>query len=306
MLLSAAPVDGGKRLDSFLHERLPEFSRSRLQSWIKSGRVLIDGRAARASYLLRGAETVSVSPVELVPLKAEAEEIPLKILYEDADVVVVDKPAGMVVHAGAGHTRGTVVNALLHRFGSLSEVNGDLRPGIIHRLDKDTSGVLVIARTDRAHLALSKQFHDRQVEKTYRALVHGRMKTPQGRITLPIARDPVHRTRMTAKLASGRAALTEYRVLEELGRLSYLEIRIGTGRTHQIRVHLASLRHPVVGDRLYGAPAVLPGLLALHRFFLHAWRIRFRSPSSGEWIAVESPLPGELVDFLDTARANGG
>lgn len=300
------PDASGKRLDAFLHEQMPEFSRSRLQSWIKEDRVLVDGRASRASYILRGGESISVAPAELPPLKAEAEDLPLKILYEDEDVVAIDKPAGMVVHAGAGHHRGTLVNALLHRFGALSNVNGDLRPGIVHRLDRETSGVLVVARTDHAHQSLARQFHDREVEKIYRALVHGRMKQRQGRITAPIARDPVRRTRMTARLASGRAALTEYRVLEEFERLSYLEVRIGTGRTHQIRVHLASLRHPVAGDRLYGAPSSPSGLPPLDRFFLHAHRLRFRSPSTGDPILVESPLPADLISVLQTLRAQHG
>ena len=220
MILTAEPGDSGKRLDAFLHAALPEFSRSRLQSWIKEDRVLVDGRSLRPSYILRGGETISVHPAELPPLKAEAEELPLKILYEDPGVVVVDKPAGMVVHAGAGHRRGTLVNALLHHFGALSSLNGDLRPGIVHRLDRETSGVLVVARTDRAHQALAAQFQDRQVEKVYLALVHGHMKQPQGRITSRISRDPVRRTRMTARLASGRTALTEYRVLEQFDKFS--------------------------------------------------------------------------------------
>jgi 23S rRNA pseudouridine1911/1915/1917 synthase len=296
MELTASPADSGKRLDSFLHERLAEFSRARLQSWIKAGRVQVNDADSRASYILRGGETIQVAPAGLAPLKAEAEDLPLRILYEDSDVIVVDKPAGMVVHAGAGHTNGTLVNALLHRFGPLSAVNGELRPGIVHRLDRDTSGALVVARTDRAHRALAGQFQAREVEKVYLALVHGRTK-PQGRITTPITRDPVRRTRMTTKLASGRAALTEYRLLEAFDRLSYLEVRIGTGRTHQIRVHLASLRHPIFGDRLYGAPRS-----DLSRFFLHAHRLQFRSPSTGEPIRIESPLPSELVTVLEGLR----
>jgi 23S rRNA pseudouridine1911/1915/1917 synthase len=304
VMLAAERTDAGKRLDSFLHERLPEFSRSRLQFWIKEDRVLLNGAPARASYLLRGGESVSVEPAALPPLKAEPEALPIKILYEDQDVVAVDKPAGMVVHAGAGHSRGTLVNALLHHMdGSLSSINGDLRPGIVHRLDRDTSGVLVVARTDVAHQSLARQFHNREVEKIYLALVHGRMKQLQGRVTSPVSRDPVRRTRMTARLAAGRSALTEYRVVEEFERVSYLEVRIGTGRTHQIRVHLSSIRHPIVGDRLYGAPASIPGLPSLGRFFLHAHRLRFRSPSSGEWITVESPLPQELHTFLECAGA---
>ncbi|MBV9766149.1 MAG: RluA family pseudouridine synthase, partial [Acidobacteriaceae bacterium] len=228
MILSANAEDAGKRLDAFLHERLPEFSRSRLQSWIKEDRVAVDGKTARASYLLRGVESVSVTPAELRPLRAEAEDLPVKVLYEDADLVVVDKPAGMVVHAGAGHGRGTLVNALLHHFGTLSSINGDLRPGIVHRLDRDTSGVIVVARTDQAHQSLAAQFHDRTIEKTYWALVHGHMKKEQGRITTPISRDPVRRIRMTSKVSSGRAALTEYRVLEAFEKFSFLEVRIGT------------------------------------------------------------------------------
>ncbi len=212
MILNARPEDAGKRLDAFLHERLAEFSRSRLQTWIKQERVLVDGNRLRASYILRGGENISVTPAALPLLKAEPEELPLRILYEDADVIVIDKAAGMVVHAGAGHRSGTLVNALLHRFGTLSQVGGDLRPGIVHRLDRETSGVLVVARTDQAHRALAEQFHDRTVEKIYLSLVHGRMRQRQGRLDSPIARDPVRRTRMTAQLRSGRTALTEYRV----------------------------------------------------------------------------------------------
>ncbi len=302
--LTATPEDIGKRIDTFLHQQLPEYSRSRLQLWIKNARVLVDGKDVRASYLIRGGESISVLPADLAPLRAEPEALPLKILYQDAEVVVVDKPAGMVVHAGAGHERGTLVNALLHHFGALSSVNGDLRPGIVHRLDRDTSGVLVVARTDRAHQALARQFHDRKVEKTYWALVHGRMKQPQGRITNAITRDPARRTRMTTRLASGRTAVTEYRVLEEWPRFTFLEVQIKTGRTHQIRVHLSSVGHPIAGDRLYGAAAATPDLPPLARFFLHAHRLRFVSPSRNELITVESPLPGELSAFLDSVRAN--
>jgi 23S rRNA pseudouridine1911/1915/1917 synthase len=305
MTFSAGASDAGKRLDTFLHERLPEFSRSRLQSWIRDGRVRIAGEPVRPAYLLRGAEAIAVDPADLPALKAEPEDLPINILYEDQDVVVVDKPAGMLVHAGAGHSSGTLVNALLHRFERLSSGTADLRPGIVHRLDKDTSGVLAVARNDKAHQALGLQFRNREVEKIYLALVHGRMKTPQGQIATPIARDPVRRTRMTTRLASGRSALTEYRVREELSLLSYLEIRIATGRTHQIRVHLSSIRHPIVGDCLYGAPARIAGLPQLNRFFLHAHRLTFVSPATGERVTVESPIPPELADFLHAARLRG-
>jgi 23S rRNA pseudouridine1911/1915/1917 synthase len=304
VVFSAQASDSGKRLDAFLQERLPEYSRSRLQAWIKAERVQVNGVNTRSSYLLRGRESIEVSPAELAPLRAEAEALPLRILYEDADVVVVDKPAGMVVHAGAGHSSGTLVNALLHHFGTLSNVNGALRPGIVHRLDKETSGVLVVARTDQAHQSLAAQFQSREVEKIYRALAHGRMPRAEGRLDSPITRDPVRRTRMTTRLGTGRAALTTYRVREQFDRFSYLEVRISTGRTHQIRVHLASIGHALLGDRLYGAPASSPDIPELERFFLHAHRLSFRSPTRGVRMSVESPLAPELETVLTSLRAN--
>jgi 23S rRNA pseudouridine1911/1915/1917 synthase len=285
-------------LDVFLQENLTEYSRSRLQQWVKEGRVRVNGAAARPSYRLRGGETVEVEPAELPALDAEPEDIPLKILYEDEDVVVVDKPAGMVVHAGAGVRSGTLVNALLHRFESLSQLGGELRPGIVHRLDRYTSGVLLVARSDAAHRKLAAQFAARRVEKVYLALVHGNLKADEGRVEKPISRDPAARVRMTARRAAGRAAITEYRVLRRFAGFTFLEVRIRTGRTHQIRVHLSSLGHPVAGDRLYGAPAKVPGLPPLGRFFLHAHRLRFEQPSSGTPVTVQSPLPPELEAWL--------
>jgi 23S rRNA pseudouridine1911/1915/1917 synthase len=205
----------------------------------------------------------------------------------------------MVVHAGAGVHSGTLVNALLHRFGALSGVGGALRPGIVHRLDRFTSGVILVAKHDAAHRALAAQFSGRQVEKVYLAMVHGELAQEQGRIDRPIARDPVHRTRMTARLDSGRAAWSEYRVVRRFPRFTLLEVRIGTGRTHQIRVHLSSIGHPVAGDTLYGAPARLEGLPPLGRYFLHAHRIRFHRPQSGAEVEVVSPLPQELVEWME-------
>jgi 23S rRNA pseudouridine1911/1915/1917 synthase len=204
----------------------------------------------------------------------------------------------MVVHAGAGVHAGTLVNALLHRFDTLSAVGGELRPGIVHRLDRYTSGVLLVAKNDAAHRALAEQFAGRRVEKVYLALVHGAVEHDEGRIEKPIARDPGRRVRMTARLGRGRTAFTHYRVLRRFPRFTLLEVRIGTGRTHQIRVHFASAGHPVVGDRLYGAPAKMEGLPPLDRFFLHARLIRFRQPSTGEEVAVESPLPPDLETWL--------
>jgi len=302
VILQAEAPEAGLRLDLFLHRRLPQYSRARLQQWIREGRVRVAGRPAKPSLVLRGSEVVEVDPVELPPLKAVPEAIPLEVLYEDQDLVAVNKPAGMVVHAGAGNTAGTLVNALLHRFHSLSSLGGELRPGLVHRLDRDTSGVILVARTDAAHRSLAAQFSGREVEKVYLALVHGRLAADSGRIDKPIARDPQRRTRMTARLASGRPALTSYRVLRRWPGFSYLEVRIHTGRTHQIRAHLAAIGHPVVGDRLYGAPARIPGLPSLGRFFLHAHRIRFRSPSTGRPLTIEAPLAAELAAFLEAVE----
>jgi 23S rRNA pseudouridine1911/1915/1917 synthase len=295
VVLSATEADQGKRLDHFLQERLPEFTRSRLQQWIKSGHIRVDGRRSKASHLMRGVETIEVQPQAPPPLHAEAEDLPVEILYLDDDVIAVNKPAGMAVHAGAGCHSGTLVNALMHHFGSLSSVGGEERPGIVHRLDRYTSGVLLVARTDRAHQVLQQQFAARTIEKHYLALVHGSMPADTGKITARITRDPVRRTRMTAKLGTGRTALTEYRVLRRFPKHSYIDVRIGTGRTHQIRVHLASIGHPVVGDTLYGAPADR----ALGRYFLHARRITFEGPTAGKPVTIEAPLAPELSTYLE-------
>jgi len=296
---SATIEHAGKRLDQALHERFPEFSRSRLQDWIRRERVLVNGAAARSSRLLRVGDRIDVEPAEPAPLRAAPEAIPLRVLYEDPDFVAIDKPAGMVVHAGAGVHSGTLVNALLGRFQQLSALGGDLRPGIVHRLDRFTSGVILVAKNDAAHRALAAQFAGRQVEKTYLALVHGTVAADRGRIDTPIARDPRHRTRMTARLGSGRAAWTEYRALSRHAGFTFLEVRIGTGRTHQIRVHLSSIGHPVAGDRLYGAPANNQARPPRGRFFLHAHRIRFQHPFTGQPVEIESPLPEDLRRWIE-------
>ena len=299
MRLAAEIQDSGKRLDRFLQERLGEFSRSRLQEWIKSGRVQVNGSAGKPSYAMRAGDAVEVEPAAPPPLHAVPEDIPLHVLYEDPDLVAIDKPAGMVVHAGAGIHSGTLVNALLHRFGALSEAGGPLRPGIVHRLDRFTSGVLLVAKNDHAHQALSRQFSGREIEKVYLALVHGAIQRETGRIDRSIARDPVRRVRMTTRLSEGRSAWTEYRVLHRFRGFTFLEVRIGTGRTHQIRVHLSSLGHPVAGDALYGAPGAIPGMPPLGRYFLHAHRIRFAQPSTGEKIEIVSPLAPELEQWMN-------
>jgi 23S rRNA pseudouridine1911/1915/1917 synthase len=288
-----AESGAGHRLDHYLAREMPEHSRARIQEWIDAGRVRVNGVERKASYKVREGEEIEVEPAEPRPLNAFPEDIPLEILYEDEDVIAVNKPAGMVVHAGAGRHEGTLVNALLHRYNRLSQAGGALRPGIVHRIDKGTSGLLLIARTDAAHRALAAQFAGRTVEKTYLALVQGVVMMDKGTIDQPITRDPVRRTRMTARLGAGRTAHTDYAVLHRYDRFTFLAVRIGTGRTHQIRVHLASLGHPVAGDTLYGAAPS-----AEHRPFLHAWRIAFTSPARGDRVALEAPLPADLRAWL--------
>jgi 23S rRNA pseudouridine1911/1915/1917 synthase len=288
----------GKRLDQALQEVLPQFSRARLQQWIRGGHVRVNGSASRPSQPLREGDRVEVEPQDLPPLRARAESIPLEILYEDEDLVAIDKPAGMVVHSGAGAHSGTLVNALLARFSALSSLGGEMRPGIVHRLDRHTSGVLLVAKNDAAHRALSAQFASRTVKKTYLALVHGAVRQERGRVEKPITRDPRRRIRMTARLGTGREASTEYRVLRRWEKFTLLEVKIGTGRTHQIRVHLASLGHPVVGDALYGAPSSIQNRPPLGRYFLHAHRIEFQQPRTGLLVEIESPLPRELTAWM--------
>lgn len=289
------PESAGQRLDHFLQRQLPAVSRSRLQSWAKDGRVLINQQPAKPSQLLRPADVIDVHPADLPPLSATPENIPLDIIYEDPDVVVINKPAGMTVHAGAGVHHGTLVNALLHHFAQLSQVQGALRPGIVHRLDRFTSGVLIVAKTDQAHHSLAHQFAHRDIEKIYLALVQGLVKQDHGIIEKPITRDPIHRTRFTAKTGQGRAAWTEYFVERRFAQHTLLRINLGTGRTHQIRVHLSSLGHPIVGDTLYGA-AAQP---SLDRFLLHAHRLTFTSPTTGEPITATAPLPGSFLTFVE-------
>lgn len=296
--LQVPPSAAGWRLDHFLAAELPDQSRARLQQWIEAGRVQAAGLPRKPSYKLREGEVVEVEPAAAAPLRAFAEDIPLEVLYEDDAVVAINKPAGMVVHAGAGRDAGTLVNALLHRFGALSRMGGELRPGIVHRLDKGTSGVVLVAKSDVAHRALAAQFGGRTVEKVYVALVQGRLRQEQGRIDLPITRDSGNRTRMTARAGTGRAALTEYAVRERFAQFTLLNVEIKTGRTHQIRAHLAAIHHPVAGDPLYGAAAA-----PAQRPFLHAWRIGFDSPETGQRISVEAPLPPELEDWLADLRS---
>src|ERR1700680_5046238 len=247
----------GVRLDRFVADNCPELSRARVQELIEAGLILVNSRSAKGSHKLRGGERISVEIQPRPPLRAEAESIPLEILYEDDDVIAVNKPAGMTVHAGAGNPRGTLVNALLGRGQALSQGGDALRPGIVHRLDKDTSGIILVAKNDAAHAKLGESFRQREVKKTYIALLQGIFTTESGRIELAIMRDPKRRTRMTARrsivLGNAREARTDWRTIARIGSTSLVEVQLHTGRTHQIRVHFSTVRHPVVGDTLYGA-----------------------------------------------------
>jgi 23S rRNA pseudouridine1911/1915/1917 synthase len=302
----------GQRLDVFLVAQLPALSRSRIQALMDEGRVALDGAARKASYHVQPGEVVTVEiPAE--PLGGvAAEPIPLDILYEDADLAVVNKPAGMIVHPGSGVTTGTLVAALLDRFGpsGLSTLGGPLRPGIVHRLDKETSGAMVVARTDLAHRRLVEDFRDRRLEKTYVALLHGKIKGASGSIDLPVARDLRRRTRMTARRREGRQARTDWRARLRLDGFVLIDADLHTGRTHQIRVHFAALGCPVVGDTVYGAPRqerIGQELLArLDRNFLHSARLSFTHPRTGVGVRVRAPLPRELADYLrQLGRATG-
>lgn len=300
----------GERLDRWLARMVPAVSRARLQTLISTGEVLLDGRPARASRRLRLHQTVALtlpSPTAAVPAP---EEIPLTVVHEDPHLLVIDKPAGMVVHPGAGAASGTLVNALLHHVRDLSGIGGVLRPGIVHRLDRGTSGLMVVAKDDATHRHLARQFAGRRVEKRYLAFVLGRPASREGTVDAAIGRDPVHRQRMSVRAPRARMARTSYRILEELKGASLLEVRIHTGRTHQIRVHLASIGHPVAGDATYGGhrlprsapPPLREALETLKRPALHAARLGFDHPSTGERLLFESPLPPDLADLRDRLR----
>jgi len=323
------PDSAGQRLDQFLASGL-DVSRARVQALIAQQKVLVNDVPAKASLKLRGGERIAILGVaERPPLRAIAENIPLDIVFEDDDLAIINKPAGMMVHAGAGavvpsqdangdpkeedrRNRGTLVNALLHHFATLSAVGGELRPGIVHRLDKETSGLIVVAKNDDAHRKLAEQFAKRQVKKTYIALVHGWPRKDHGTISASIRRDRIRRIRMTTRGTGGRDAISHYAVVRRLdtafGKFTLLEVKIDTGRTHQIRVHMASLGHPVVGDALYGAPKEMRArrgrstdegvAISLPRNFLHAAQLELTHPRTGARIALKSPLPPELQAFL--------
>lgn len=327
----------GQRLDHFIATQLEGVSRSRVQLLLDQGDVQVNGVQAKPSLKLRGGEQILITgEPHPAPLKATPQDIPLDVVYEDMHLAVINKPAGMMVHAGAGETEddrnsNTLVNALLFRFKALSSTGGDLRPGIVHRLDKETSGLLIVAKSDAAHAKLAQLFSSRQVHKTYIALVHRWVERQKGTITAALSRDPVRRTRMTTRPAeNSRSAISHYEVIRRIesrfGKFTLVRVRIETGRTHQIRVHMASIGHPVVGDTLYGASAQLTERAALqnassragrrktpvevfklNRNFLHAARLEFMHPTTGKLLELEAPLPDELVQFLanvDEARTD--
>jgi 23S rRNA pseudouridine1911/1915/1917 synthase len=346
---AASAAAAGMRLDAYLAQAIPEISRSRVQLLIEAGQVRVDGAAAKTRQKLRGGEAIEIEgEPHPAPLHAVAEDIPLDILYEDKFLAVVNKPAGMMVHAGAGRTddargdtrnKGTLVNALLFHMAKLSVAGGDLRPGIVHRLDKQTSGAIVVAKDDATHRKLGEMFASRRVAKTYVALLHGALAKENVTVNLPIARDLVRRTRMTTRRADGRSAVSHFSVVERLatryGAFTLVKVRIETGRTHQIRVHAQALGHPVVGDTLYGAPRLMTvhrreagsstalqndkptprndnndpaeATMGLERNFLHAAHLEFAHPQSahlqtGKVVVVEAPLPGEVEEFLARLR----
>ena len=290
--------EGSQRLDHFLAEELPDYSRSRLQSFIKDGRVRVDGEPAKkyGQALVPGQMITVLIPEDhesgLVP-----ENIPLDIIYEDDQSIVINKPAGMVVHPAAGHESGTLVNAVLYHCDDLKGFGGEIRPGVVHRLDRDTSGLIVMAKNEKAHIFLQEQFKDRSINKRYLALVDGAPPTPTGRVEAPIGRDPIHRQQMAILTPDkGRAAVTEYRTVKSYAKHTLIEAHPLTGRTHQIRVHMAFLKCPIVGDVLYGRRKQS---IELNRHFLHAFRLTILLPGHSEPMTFEAPLPAELQDVLN-------
>lgn len=308
-----------ERLDRFLAEQLPELSRSQLKKLIDDGLVLLNGAPAKAASKLKGGEALTVTLPDPGPAKAVSEDIPLTVLYEDRCLIVVDKPPGMVVHPAPGHQQGTLVNALLHCCQDLSGIGGTLRPGIVHRLDKDTSGVMVATKTDAAHQHLAAQFKEHSITRRYVALVHGLLTGDAGSIDRPIGRHPTQRKKMSSACRGGRRAVTHWRVLQrfDADRMTLVELALETGRTHQIRVHLSESRHPLVGDATYGGksrmktiadPRLLALVRALDRQALHARLLGFRHPETGDYLEFDSPLPPDLravIDYLNEKYKTG-
>jgi 23S rRNA pseudouridine1911/1915/1917 synthase len=286
------------RLDRFLANKLPEYSRSRLQQLVRTGFVRLNGATTRPRHLVRSGDKIELTEAPLEKIDNQPEPIPLEVLFEDKDIIVINKPPGLVVHPGAGHRQHTLVNALLSHCPTLSGIGGKERPGIVHRLDKETSGCLVVAKNDWAHRELSRQFAERRVEKIYLALVAGKLRKEAGAIEEKIGRHPVHRQRMSVASARGRPAKTDYRVVCSGDQASLVECRLYSGRTHQIRVHLHHLGHPVLGDKVYAAHLAKN----FPRHMLHAWKLGFRHPCSGESKSFEAPLPDDFTTAMKILR----
>ena len=307
--LTFEPGQPPERLDRFLARSLPDISRARLKRLIDEKQITANGAAVKAGLRLRGGETLHITMPRPQEPEALPEDIPLEILYEDSDLIVINKPAGMVVHPANGHFTGTLVNALLHHCTDLSGIGGELRPGIVHRLDKDTSGVLVVSKNDLSHQGLARQFKEHSINRRYLTLVHGQVQNDTGSIEKDIGRHPSARKKMSTRSARGRRAVTHWKVLRRYApeRLSLLEMRLETGRTHQIRVHLADMNLPVVGDQTYGnlkranaiADAPIRTLVQqLHRQALHAWILGFNHPRTGEYMEFSSPLPDDMARII--------
>ena len=304
--LEVTDAHHGARLDHFVTAVVPERSRAQIQRLIREGHVLLNRKAVRASHAVHTGDVVDLQVPPAVPSTPAAEALPLAVLHDDPDLAVVDKPAGMVVHPAAGHDRGTLVNALLHHVAGLSGIGGEQRPGIVHRLDRGTSGVMVVAKHDAAHAELSRQFADREVDKEYLGLAWGLLNSGR-RIDAPLGRDPVNRQKISTRARRARSAVTRITGAERLRGLTLATIAIATGRTHQIRVHLASIGHPIVGDALYGGvrrhlAADHRMLASLERPFLHAWRLAFTHPRDGRRVEFETPLPEDLQAVVDDLR----
>lgn len=293
---------GGIRIDRYLSEQMPELSRSYVQKLIKDKRVLISGNLVKANYKVAVGDVIELELPPAVEPEIQAEDLPLDILYEDTDVIFINKPKDMVVHPSAGHTTGTLVNGLLyHCQGELSGINGVMRPGIVHRIDKDTTGVIIVCKNDQAHNQIARQLKEHSITRRYRAIVWGNLKEEEGTVDAAIGRHPTDRKRMAVVSRGGKRAVTHYRVLERLGRFTYIECQLETGRTHQIRVHMASIGHPLLGDEIYGRGK---SSFSLQGQALHAMVLGVIHPSTGEYLEIEAPLPEYFLELLERLRSN--
>lgn len=304
--LTVTLTDANIRLDIFLSQKLPDLTRSRIKNLIEQGLISLNDKPAKAGVKIRTGDSITITIPEPQPVKAEPEAIPLDILYEDEQIIVINKPPGLTVHPGAGRIKGTLINALLYHCKDLSGIGGALRPGIVHRIDKDTSGVIVAAKTDKSHRFLSEQFKKHSIKRKYMAIVSGIVKSNEGTIDLPIGRHVSERKKMSVRTRRGRKAVTHYKVIKRFDRFTLLELTLETGRTHQIRVHLAAIHHPVIGDPVYGkgAPSGLSSAIALlvknlKRQALHAKTLGIIHPETKEHMEFSAPMPDDMQNIID-------